>query len=195
MAGDCSGQKGAAGFSGRRLSANGFPALPEFIDIEFREARNFRGKRLTAKSRRPPLHKGSSAYLGALRSAARSMCGPPLERKSDRSIDTHIARFAQHSQSFGRVCARAPEGAPSQRRWICGSFGGRYQARFQRHRGRIRGLKPRFIDTYSERWRAVRLRRQHLDGFFAAIAPYRNLAANGLQKCLDLWRRSWGSRI
>jgi len=42
------------------------------------------------------------AFLDALGSAIKLMCGPPLERKSERSHDTHIARFAPYSQSCGR---------------------------------------------------------------------------------------------
>jgi hypothetical protein len=41
-------------------------------------------------------------HHGLLGSAIKLMCGPPLERKSDRSHDTHIARFAPYSQSCGR---------------------------------------------------------------------------------------------
>src|SRR5580658_2921462 len=93
-------QEGPADFSRRRPAEHDFPASAELVNIELQQARDFSCERLTVHNRGSPLHKPFSGYLGALRSALKSMYGPPLGRKFDRSNDTpHMARFAARSQS------------------------------------------------------------------------------------------------
>ena len=48
-------QEGPADFLGRRFSVLRFPALAEFIDAELRQARDFRGERISVQNRRPPV--------------------------------------------------------------------------------------------------------------------------------------------
>src|ERR1039458_9601150 len=75
--GDRAGQERPAGIARRRLSEHGFPALTEFIDIQLRQARNFRREGLTVQNRCPPLHDRFSRYFATFSSASKLICGPP----------------------------------------------------------------------------------------------------------------------
>ena len=95
-------QEGPADFLGRRFSVLRFPALAEFIDAELRQARDFRGERISVQNRRPPLHDRFSRYFATFSSASKLICAPPRGARFAAPM-THTLLVSRHGASPARA--------------------------------------------------------------------------------------------